>query len=160
MKACLIRGSRRGKGQSSRTPLADPHFLRSSGAAAIDLDQSPPRESVHHVTAVARSKGPLWVRNAPNGFGCQPPKVPTSAWAGRAKRRPSAPSIGSCRQRAEKHLCFRHLRKFRARRKALERRCEQGMSVCGTAGGIVKSCQIESCAQLKTARLLDGDCGE
>ena len=37
------------------------------------------------------------------------------------------------------------------------------MSVRGTVGGVIESCQIESCAQLKTARLLllrDGDCRE
>ena len=37
------------------------------------------------------------------------------------------------------------------------------MSVGRTARGIIKACQIESCAQLKTARLLPlryGDCGE
>jgi hypothetical protein len=40
---------------------------------------------------------------------------------------------------------------------------EQGMSVHGTARGIIKSCQIESCARLKTPRLLllrDGDSGK
>jgi hypothetical protein len=48
-------------------------------------------------------------------------------------------------------------------RKALERRCEQGISVDGTARGTIQPCEIESCAQLKTARLLlmrDGDCCE
>src|SRR6516165_2792406 len=47
--------------------------------------------------------------------------------------------------------------------KALERKREQGMSVRGTARAIIKSCQMESCAQLKTARLLllrDRDCSE
>jgi hypothetical protein len=37
------------------------------------------------------------------------------------------------------------------------------MSVRGTARRMIKSCQIESCSQLKTARLLllrDGDCSE
>src|SRR5215471_10403978 len=80
-----------------------------------------------------------------------------------AKRRPSAPSIGSRRKRAEKRLRFRDLGKFRGRRKALERRREQRMSVRGTARGTIKSCQIESCAQLKTARpllLRDCDCSE
>jgi hypothetical protein len=55
------------------------------------------------------------------------------------------------------------LGKFRGRRKALERRRHQGMSVSGTACGFIQSCQIENCAKLKTARLLllrDGDCGE
>jgi len=55
---------------------------------------------------------------------------------------------------AEERLRFRDLGKFRGRRKALKRRREQGMSVRGTARGNIKSCQIESCAQLKTARLL------
>src|SRR5215471_20883886 len=78
-----------------------------------------------------------------------------------AKRRPSTPSIGSRRQRAEKRLRCRDLGKFRGRRKALKRRREHGTSVRGTAGGIIQSCQIKSRAQLKTARLLllrDGDC--
>ena len=96
-----------------------------------------------------------------------PPNQRRQSWplagSNPAKRRPSAPSIGSRRERAEKRLRFRDLGKFRGRRKTLEGRHEQGMSVRGTARGIVKSCQIESCAQLKTARLLllrDGDCSE
>jgi hypothetical protein len=58
-------------------------------------------------------------------------------------------------------LRFRNLGKFGCRGKALEHRREQGMSICGTARGIIQSCQIESCAQLETARLLllrNGDC--
>src|SRR5262245_54760534 len=53
--------------------------------------------------------------------------------------------------------------KFWGRRRALERRREHGMSVRGTARGIIKSCQIKSCAQLETSCLLllrDGDCRE
>jgi hypothetical protein len=56
-------------------------------------------------------------------------------WLGRAKsakRRPSAPSIGSRRQRAEKRLCFRDLGKFRGWRKPLKRRHENGLGVGGS----------------------------
>jgi hypothetical protein len=72
-----------------------------------------------------------------------------------------AVAIGSWRQRCEEDLRFRDLGKFRGRRKALERGREYGMSVLGTAGGTIKSCQIESGAQLKTLRLpllRNGDC--
>jgi hypothetical protein len=31
--------------------------------------------------------GPLWVRNAPNGFGCRLAKMPTSTWAGSCHKR-------------------------------------------------------------------------
>src|SRR5215475_9144825 len=67
------------------------------------------------------------------------------------------------RQRTEKRFRFGDLGKFGCRDKALESGREQRMSVRGTARGIIKSCQIESCAQLKTARLLllrDGDCSK
>src|SRR6516162_4725655 len=77
-------------------------------------------------------------------------------------RRP-APSTSSSRQRGEKRLRFRDLGKFRGRRKALERGREQGVGVLRTARGVIKSSQIESCAQLETARLLllrDGDCSK
>jgi len=53
------------------------------------------------------------------------------------KPKSPAPSIGSRRQRAEKRLRFRDLGKFRGRRKTLERRREQGMSLDGTARGIM-----------------------
>src|SRR5215470_14368133 len=79
------------------------------------------------------------------------------------KRMSPARSIGSSRQRREKRLRFRDLGKFRSRGEALERGREHGMSVRGTARGTIKACQIESCVQLKTARLLllrDGDCSE
>jgi hypothetical protein len=62
-----------------------------------------------------------------------------------------------------KRLLFRDLEKFRGRRKAAERRCGQGVGVRETGRGIINSCQIECCAQLKASRLLllcDRECSE
>jgi hypothetical protein len=56
-----------------------------------------------------------------------------------------APLIG-LRQRTEKRFRFRNLGKFGCWDKAIESTREQGMSVRRTAPGMIKSCQIESCA--------------
>src|SRR5215469_15299908 len=79
------------------------------------------------------------------------------------QKKTSAPSIGSRRQRAKKRLRFRDLGKFWARRKAVQRRREQGMSIGGSVRRVIELRQRERRAQLETARLLllrDGDCRE
>ena len=64
---------------------------------------------------------------------------------------------------ALRSVCASAISGTRGSAKSPWRRREQGMSVRETTRGIIKSCQIKSCAQLKTARLLllrDGDCSE
>src|SRR5215469_16059655 len=102
-----------------------------------------------------RETGPLRSRRDGQECGIKRPSDLAARRRTTAQTQKSpAPSIGSRHQRGEKRLRFRDLGKFRGRRKAPERRREQGMSVYGAARGIIQSCQIWSCAQLKTVRLL------
>ena len=67
-----------------------------------------------------QAHGANWVRNAPNGFGCRPAKIPTSTWAGSVESRMgeavnnrdknfTKPKVerrcGACRARCDRFAC-------------------------------------------------------